>query len=513
MDAVMNSLAPLFAGGLAAGVVCTAAARGVARRAGLIDRPDGRRKVHPRAVPVAGGVAVFVATVLVLAAASALPGPFAAVAAGDGGLLGLLAGATLLCLVGLVDDARGLPGWWKFLGQAAAVGVVIAAGVRIDGVGLFGWEVRLGAAAVPFTLFWLLGAINSVNLLDGMDGLLGTVGAIICLAVAVLAAMNGHAADACVAAALAGALVGFLRYNLPPASIFMGDAGSMVVGLVVGVLAVRCSLKGTATVALAAPIALMTIPILDTAAAVVRRKLTGRSLLSTDRGHIHHCLLRTGLSRPRVLLLVSALCGLTAVGALGSIACHSEALAVLSAAAVVAVLVATRLFGHAEFVLLLKSGKEFAKRVTKGSAAGGRGLEVRLQGSAGWGAFWAELVEAADEMGLRALALDVNAPAHHEGYHARWRRPDRAAGEDPGYWSAVLPLTAGGQPVGRVSVTGAPDGVPVWKKLAALTELTDRVEEVLAGGSGSEFRVSSFEPETPPGTVPTSAAVPLPTAG
>jgi UDP-GlcNAc:undecaprenyl-phosphate/decaprenyl-phosphate GlcNAc-1-phosphate transferase len=479
MSPVTEALLGLFAAGLAVSLAFTGAVRPFARRAGLVDRPDGRRKIHHRAVPVAGGLAVFAAAVLVLAV-------YAGVAPGRGvingeawSLLGLLGGATIICLVGVADDVCGLRGRYKLAGQLAAVGVVVLSGAEVRGVTLFGWDLGLGAFALPFTALFLLGAINSLNLLDGMDGLLGTVGTIVCVAIAVLAVLAGHPAEACVAAALAGALIGFLRYNLPPASIFLGDAGSMLIGLVVGTLAIRSSLKGPATVALAAPAALLVIPIFDTAAALVRRKLTGRSIYTTDRGHIHHCLLRTGMSRPMVLLLVSGLCGVTVLGALGSIAYQNELLAVLSAAAVVAILIVGRLFGHAEFVLLVRTGRTLARAVL-GTAPAGRQLEVRLQGSAEWSALWARLTACACDLNLRSMALDVNSPAHHEGYHARWSRPGPVTGEEPAVWSAVVPLTAWGQQVGQVTVTGNPDGEPVWRKLAVLTGVTDGAETVLA---------------------------------
>src|SRR5262249_51540535 len=155
--------------------------------------------------------------------------------------------------------------------------------------------------------FFLLGAINSLNLLDGMDGLLGSIGTVIGLALVALAALRGDWAPACVAAALTGAVLGFLRYNYPPASVFLGDAGSMLLGLVLGVRSLRGTYELSGTVPLAVPIALFTLPILDTGAAIVRRKLTGRSIYCTDRGHLHHCLLRYGMSRPRVLLVVTLL--------------------------------------------------------------------------------------------------------------------------------------------------------------------------------------------------------------
>src|SRR5215472_9997611 len=126
---------------------------------------------------------------------------------------------------------------------------------------------------------------------------------------------------------------------------FLGDSGSMLIGLVIGVLAIKSSLKGPATVALAAPAALLIVPIFDTTAAILRRKLTGRSIYSTDRGHIHHCLLRYGWGTRRTLLLVSCFCLLTAGGALASRIFQKDLLALLSAVGVVAILIAGRLFG------------------------------------------------------------------------------------------------------------------------------------------------------------------------
>ncbi|HJZ94740.1 MAG TPA: MraY family glycosyltransferase [Gemmataceae bacterium] len=481
MSPVRDALLLLFIGGLAAGLAFTPVARRLGRRLGLVDRPDGRRKVHERTTPVAGGLAVFAAVILVLGVFGvAGRGPVAEeVREHAWELLGLLGGAAVICLVGVADDGYRLRGRYKLCGQVAAIGVVLLTGSRIEVLAIFGREFDLGWAAIPFTTLFLLGAINSLNLLDGMDGLLGTVGTIICGAIAVLAVYAGHPAEACVAAGLAGALAGFLRYNMPPASVFLGDAGSMLIGLAVGVLAIRSSLKGPATAALAAPLALLAIPFFDTAAAVVRRKLTGRSIFSTDRGHIHHCLQRTGLSGPAVLLVVGGLCAVTVAGVLASIAFQNEGLAVLSALVVVVILVATKVFGYAELRLVMHSGRHLARSVL-GSDRDNARLEVRLHGSAGWDGLWVRLTDCVDRLNLRSIALDVNAPAQQEVYHARWRRPGPATSEALEDWSAVIPLTAWGHAVGQVIVIGRPDAEPVWRKLAVLTGVTDDVEAVLA---------------------------------
>jgi UDP-GlcNAc:undecaprenyl-phosphate/decaprenyl-phosphate GlcNAc-1-phosphate transferase len=179
--------------------------------------------------------------------------------------------------------------------------------------------------------------------------------------------VNHQWVPACIALALAGALLGFLNYNLPPATIFLGDTGSTLIGLVIGVLAIRCSFKAPATLALATPLAVLTIPILDSTAAIIRRKLTGRSIYSTDRDHIHHCLLRKGFTNQRVLVWVAALCMLSVGGALLSLVLYNDLLAILSSVMVIGILIGTRLFGYDEWLLLKTRLTTLALWLLKGS--------------------------------------------------------------------------------------------------------------------------------------------------
>jgi UDP-GlcNAc:undecaprenyl-phosphate GlcNAc-1-phosphate transferase len=224
--------------------------------------------------------------------------------------------------------------------------------------------------------------------------------------------------------------------------------------------------------------AVLTIPIFDTIAAIIRRKLTGRSLYTTDRGHLHHCLLRRGFSSRRVLLWVSLFCLLTVIGALASLALKNELFAILTALAVIVILIVTQLFGYAEFLLI-------RKRLTAGflsffpGRSNGRAqqLEVRLQGSADWRELWNSLVLCGDQLNLRTIRLDVNAPAIHEGYHARWDCPDHElpSEADP-VWRAEIPLAVGGQMLGRLEVTGRRDQESVWMKIATVAKLAESFE-------------------------------------
>ncbi len=463
-------------------LIVTYVVRAVALRWGLVDRPDGRRKVHPKPIPVAGGLAVLLASVGVLSVMLYLSDNIG-YALGDRGwkFVGLALAAAVVAVVGVVDDFRGLRGRYKLFGQLIAVAIVIGCGVEIRSLQLFGVKWDLGPLAWPVTAFWLLGAINSLNLIDGMDGLLGSIGCIVCAAIAAMAFMNGAIAVAYLAAAVSGALLGFLFFNFPPASIFLGDCGSMLIGLVIGVMSIEASLKGPAVVALGAPMALMIIPIVDTSAAIVRRKLTGRSIYTTDRGHLHHVLLGRGMSNRGILLLVAGLCVVASAGALASQHKNNEFYSVVSVLVVVTVLFVSRLFGHAEFLLVkerLLSGF-FALRHGKDN---GRvhAMEVRLQGSADWNELWRNVTESAEQLQLNAVCLDVNAPALHEGYHARWGRVEPDS-ENPADWRATFPLAANGAVVGRLEVAARRDADPVWEKVALVGKLIEEIESALAG--------------------------------
>ncbi|MGV3486655.1 MAG: MraY family glycosyltransferase, partial [Planctomycetaceae bacterium] len=210
------------------------------RHWGIIDRPDAERKLQTNAVSLGGGLAVFVS----------LCTTFALVLMGDRylgeGLLGeldsrwhvLFYSAATLMVVGLADDIFTLRGRQKLLLQILIVMAVVAGGTVVQSVELLGHRVDLGIFAFPLTVIWLLAAINALNLIDGADGMASTVGAIISGGLAILCLQIGSPLGAVVAAALCGSLFGFLCFNRPPASIYLGDAGSMVIGLFVGVISI-----------------------------------------------------------------------------------------------------------------------------------------------------------------------------------------------------------------------------------------------------------------------------------
>jgi UDP-GlcNAc:undecaprenyl-phosphate/decaprenyl-phosphate GlcNAc-1-phosphate transferase len=491
----MTWLYILLAASIGLCLVMTRILRTGAYLVGLVDRPDKRRKIHDRAIPVAGGIAIFLTGSLVLMAAFFYPGEFQELAAPQAhNLLLLLVGCAIICAVGVLDDAYSLAGRPKLLGQLMAVGVVMSSGFVVRNLEFFGWTVELGLLAIPFTAFWILGGINSFNLLDGMDGLLGIVGVIITACIAVVAMEGGQWVAASVAIVLSGALLGFLAYNFPPATIFLGDGGSMLVGLLASVLTVQATTGPVPTTwSPAYALALLSLPMCDTLAAIVRRKLTGRSVFCSDRGHLHHCLLRRGFLPKGALCVIAGLTFLSTLGAIASLVFASDWIAILTTPVLGLLLIESKLFGYAESLLLRRQIRAFAVRLVLGRMKGRvQNLEVRLQGSMAWEQLWERLVQCAGELNLVCVCLDVNAPAIHEGYYARWEAFGHTV-EQGGGWQAKLPLDGWGPLVGYVAIHGQARDTEFWKKIGTMAEIIE------------EFQVYGLS--SPPVRRPTAAPV------
>ncbi len=345
----MFGLVLTFVVALVASLIFTAIVRSLARRWGILDSPDGQRKLHKSQVPLWGGVAVFLAMILGLIAAR--HGSIGTGQALDRLSTLVLAAGGFVCLIGGVDDFCRLGPRLKLVLQILAVLPIVILGDHLHRIVLGGYSFNLGWLGIPLTIVWLIGCINALNLLDGMDGLASIVGLSTAAMMGLLAANIGNDHVAVIALVLAGALAGFLVYNLPPASIFLGDSGSMVIGLVVGLLGIYGTLKTSATLSIMAPTVVMTLPIFDSLMAVVRRKLTGRRFDAADRQHIHHRLLARGLNQWQTLCILGSLCLLTGAAATFANLVRSETLGWVCALTLVALLVRLRLFGHHELAL------------------------------------------------------------------------------------------------------------------------------------------------------------------
>jgi len=303
---------------LAAGAACALALLlllllgRLAERLGLVDRPGGRRD-HAGTVPLTGGVAIVGAAALVLALVPPASLAFAP----------LLAGMTALLLLGLADDVLELPAGVQLPVQLLLVGAcVVGGGVLVPALGdLFGGgAIALGAWAVPFTVLALVALLNAINMIDGLDGLAGGVAVVMLGWFLVIAALVGAPGVFLVAAVLAGALLGFLCLNFPgfglrPAQVFLGDAGSMAVGLALGWLAADLAFVRGADVPPMVLAWVLAVPVLDMGVVILRRLARRRSPLAADREHVHHYLLWLGCSRRAATWLLIAATAVT--GALG----------------------------------------------------------------------------------------------------------------------------------------------------------------------------------------------------
>ena len=333
-------------------MLLTVLVRGIALRVGLTDQPDGRRKLHRQPIPLGGGVAVFLATAGVLGAILLLPNPWNLVLREDWrNVLGFFLSCVSVLLLGLIDDRVGLRGRHKLLGQVVAASVLIASGIMIRRLGLFGWTIDLGYLAYPVTLFWLVGAINSINLLDGIDGLATTLGILLTLTLAVLAFMTGHASVAIVALVFAGSLRDSCGSTSASQHLF-GRRRGMLIGLMVGALAIHASLKGPGTVLLAARLGHPHVADLR-----LGRRHHPPQAHRTQR-LLHRSLpfpppppRRSGY-QPQVLAVASLALRAGLHCALVSVATKSDLVAMLVAVGVVAIFAATGLFGRGEMLLL-----------------------------------------------------------------------------------------------------------------------------------------------------------------
>ncbi len=314
----MKSSLAVFVFAFGGSAVLTPLARAWALRLGAFDEPTSRH-VHKSPIPRLGGLAVvlgFFGSLALLYAleTSSLGRQFFRQ---PGLVVGLLGGGVAAAALGAMDDLRGVRALHKLIVQIGIACAAYAFGFRIDAVAL-PWigSVELGALAVPATVIWFVAVMNAVNLIDGLDGLAGGIAFIACVSNFVVGWMNDALLVVLLSAALAGAVLGFLIYNFNPASIFMGDTGSLFLGFVLAATSLLgSSVKSSTTVSLLVPILALGVPIMDTLFAMIRRWLERRPLFAPDRGHIHHKLLDLGLTHRRAVITLYAVSTVLAVGA------------------------------------------------------------------------------------------------------------------------------------------------------------------------------------------------------
>lgn len=330
----------------------------IAHRLGAVTAPGGRH-IHTHPIPRLGGLAIFAGAILALLlvlpvdrAVSLVREPRYFILAVPyhplpRPLLGLLAGAVAITLLGVIDDLRALPGRVKFplIYAAASVPAFFGLTTQFLTNPLTGASVPLGPSGGVVTALWLGSLAIAMNEIDGVDGLAAGVAAITGATLLSAGAARGDAAMMTIAAAAAGAALGFLRHNFNPARIFMGDSGAMLLGYLLGAVAVQGLFKTVTALSVVIPLLALAIPIFDTGFAVVRRYRTGVSIFDPDRGHLHHRLLDRGLTQRQTVLILYLLSALLGLGGLAVGGINRTASLVILAVIVLALLVVARRLG------------------------------------------------------------------------------------------------------------------------------------------------------------------------
>jgi UDP-GlcNAc:undecaprenyl-phosphate GlcNAc-1-phosphate transferase len=306
----MNAMIFLAVSSFILSLFLTPLVRNIAFKFGFVDTPNAERKTHKVPIPRVGGVAIFAATILsylllLLIGFHASP----IVRSSLPHALRLLPAIIIIFAVGILDDIVGVRPWQKLSAQAIAAILAWGGGIHLISIGSYRFPTLL---SFVITIVWIVACSNAVNLIDGVDGLAVGVGLFATITTLIAGLLHGNMDLVLATAPLAGALLGFLRFNFNPASIFLGDCGSLTLGFLLGCFGIVWGEKSTTMLSMTAPLLALSVPLIDASIAVARRFLHNQPIFGADRSHIHHKLLSRGLTPRRVVLTLYGFCGLAA---------------------------------------------------------------------------------------------------------------------------------------------------------------------------------------------------------
>ncbi len=462
-------------------VILTPIVRDIFRSYKVVDQPDYNRKVHKHPIPRIGGIAIALAYTITY---------FVMLRTGGEDVQGvsliqnLLPAALMVFLTGIIDDFFGLKPWQKLLGQLIGAGLACWAGILIQSAGGVTFPVYV---AVPATIAWLLLCSNAVNLVDGLDGLAAGVGFFATLTIFTAALIQGNQPLAFATLPLAGALAGFLCFNFNPATVFLGDGGSLLIGFLLGCFGILWTQKSLTLLGITAPVMALCIPLLDVLLAILRRWMRNKPIFSADRGHIHHRLLDRGLTTRQTVFLLYGSCGLCAVFSIIQSMVNDIRLSALVVAGFVAIAwIGVDYLGYGEFMLagqLLRAG-EFHRNVN--ARLNLSSFEEAIASARTVADCWQATVAVRETFGFAAVRMRVGGMLFED-----WD----AAVTGPGFWMINISLSDEdsielARPLGS---TVLPSVVaPFIDCLAAA--LTARIEEVRPGHSYPATHVVAIPP-------------------
>jgi UDP-GlcNAc:undecaprenyl-phosphate GlcNAc-1-phosphate transferase len=387
-------------------LVLTLVVRNRALAWGWVDQANSSRKVHARPIPRLGGIAIV----------AGFFAPLCALFFTDSGVghlfrfhqelvWGLFCGGAAIAVLGLYDDLQGAGARLKFGVQFTVAIALYLLGFRVELIANpFGAAISLGALSLPFTLLWIVGVVNALNLIDGLDGLAGGVAFFGVGTNFILSLVRGDVVMCLLMAALAGAILGFLVFNFNPASIFMGDTGSMFLGFVLAAVSLKTSTKSGTAVAMLVPVMALGLPIMDTLLAMIRRSLLGRPMFSADKEHIHHRLMsRMVLSHRSAVLVLYGLCGLFTLTALGLNFANSAQTAMLLVGMAVVIFVLMRKLGYLDLRRAGSVGEARRKNIALRSLV--KELSRGIQQATSLQELWAAVRPLAETVDVARLEL------------------------------------------------------------------------------------------------------------
>jgi UDP-GlcNAc:undecaprenyl-phosphate GlcNAc-1-phosphate transferase len=405
-------------------LILTPIIRDIFRVFELVDQPDSSRKTHAFPVPRVGGIAVLISYLLASYFTPALRA--------DSSLslvARLLPAILIIFTTGLIDDFVNLKPWQKLVAETVAAALAYWAGARVVTVA---GQPTLGWWSFLITIIWLVACTNAFNLVDGLDGLAAGIGLVSTLTIFVGALVEGNTALCIATLPLAGCLLAFLCFNFNPATIFLGDCGSLLVGFLLGCYGVVWSQKSLTMFGMTAPLIVLSVPLLDVGLSILRRILRRQPIFSADRSHIHHRLIDRGLSQRRVVLIIYGVCGFAAVLALLQRFINSYYLTLLVVLALGFVAwIGIGYLRYSEFTLI---GRLFRARTIQGLFDTQLVIErfaVDLFGAKTLEECWDVIRQYYPNLGFAAVRLQANGVLYRD-----W--PSHVIGPD--YWTVRIPF-------------------------------------------------------------------------
>ena len=408
----MKTSVVFFIASLFISLIVTPCARKLSPWLRALDHP-GERKIHNGVIPRCGGLALYVGFFLPFLASFLIDGLKVPVLYESSRMIyGFCTCSTLIMMVGLWDDISGLGARTKLPLQVLVAGAAWWSGFRFDGFILpYVGSIELDLLSLPFTIFWFVAVINAINLVDGLDGLAAGIALFVSIVLAALSLVGKDYTAGLMFLSFSGALLGFLRYNFNPASIFLGDSGSYFVGFVLAALGLWSSQKSPITVAILIPIVALGLPLMEVSITPIRRFLFGVSIFSADQEHFHHRFLQLGFTPRRIALVFYAITIMLGVIALLLTSIRDDRVGLILASLAVASIIAVRRLGYLDYITTDKVLDWFADITDETGLNRDRRTflsnQVAISRSENIYEFWYRIVNAAQKINLNAVILEL----------------------------------------------------------------------------------------------------------